>query len=768
MTRHRTLLLAILLLLLAPAAAFGEENVRASVERHLMRLERGAVRLGPTADDALVRVELGFGWRDRAALDQFVRAVNDPHSPQFQRYLTPREFARRFAPPARQVAAAARYLRRAGLRVVRIGASRLSVVAEGPAARVARALDTGLIEVRDQRGVHTVTAATPVLPAELGAQVVAVGAATALQPPGGRAVRQALADAPFDPAEIGRLYGFDALHAAGVRGSAARASTIAIATAFDFDPADLTAFWRAHGIARELDSVETIAVEGTQQPPPAVSPMDRMETTLDVEWASAMAPQSRVLVYSGGDALSTTFLRIYDRIVTENRAAVLSTSWGRCETDYPQSYLNQLDAIFTRAAAQGITVVAAAGDRGAFDCGGETPSVSSPASHPYVLAVGGTGLFPAADGFEELAWPGSGGGTSARWKAPQWQMHPSPQRTMADVAFNADPASGYLIAFGGGWYAAGGTSVGAPIWAALVALANQARGDAGRAPLGLAAPQLCELALAPRLLPAPFADITGGDNGAFSAAPGWDFPTGWGTPHAAALVDALAHWTPDSSGVGGLAEVVRLVPVGDQPAGAVRLRFQRRCLTTDLDVHARGLQPGRYTLWLDATAAASFDVGAGGEAILSVPHVDLRGERVQLTDGDGDVCFARAGDVPPTGTPGAPLSVALKNTGMVNGASGTLLYRGGGGREQLTVRTAGLPAGAYDVRLGSETIGTLKVVSSERETALQFDSLGLSGTPLRDSPLCKSVMLVRGGSAYLRSAADALAPGGCSDGQRRA
>jgi kumamolisin len=765
MTRHRVLLLAIILLLIAPLCALGVEGERASVERHLMRLEPGAVQLGPTADDATVRVELGFEWRDRAGLERFVHAVRDPHSPLYQRYLTPQEFARRFAPPARQLAAAARYLRRAGLRVRWFAPSRLQLVAEGPAAKVARALDTALIQVRDQRGVHTVTAAAPALPAALGAQVVAVGAATALQPPRGRAVRQALAEAPFEPAEIARLYGFDALHGAGVRGNGSRASTIAIATAFDYDPADLTAFWRAHGIDRDLGSVEAIAVEGTQQPPPVVGPGDSMETTLDVEWASAMAPGSRVLVYAGRDALSTTFLRIYDRIVSENRAAVLSTSWGRCENDYPSSYLSQIDAIFTRAAAQGITVIAASGDRGAFECGGATPSVALPAAHPYVLAVGGTGLYPGADGFEERVWPGSGGGTSSRWPAPEWQMHPSPKRVMADVAINADPASGYLVLHGGGWYAAGGTSVGAPIWAALVALGNQARSAAGRAPLGLAAPQLCELALAPQLSPAPFADVIGGDNGAFSAAPGWDFPTGWGAPHAAALVDALAHHTPDASGGGGVSEVMRLEPVGHARGGAVRLRFQRRCMTTDVDLHARGLAPGRYTLWVDASAAASFEIGTGGEAILSVPQVDLRGRRVQITDGDGAVCFSTESETPRE--QGTPVSAALKNTGMVNAASGSLLYRSGSGREQLTVRTKGLPVGAYDVRLGSETIGMLKVVSSARETALQFDTLGLSGEMLHGSPLCKSVLLVRNGSAYLRSAIDALAPGECVDGQRR-
>ncbi|MEO8601696.1 MAG: S53 family peptidase [bacterium] len=755
-------LLIALLLLLSPLAATADSE-RTAVEQHLMRLERSAVTLGPSTDTAPVRVVLGFGWRDRAGLDLLVIALHDPHSPLYQQYLTPQQFTRRFAPRASQLAAAARYLRRAGLRVVSIAPSRLQLTAEGRVGRVAHALNTSLIDMRDSAGSHVVPATAPVLPDELGAQVVSVGKANALRPPGAAATRQTIAEAPFDPAEIGRLYGFDAVHAAGVRGESARHSTIAIATAFAYDPADLEVFWNAHNVARTRNSVELVSVAGTTDV--STSADDRLETTLDVEWASSMAPAAGVLVYAGTDALSTTFLRVYDRIVSDNRAAVLTTSWGRCESDYPQAYLNQIDAVFTRAAAQGITVVAAAGDRGAVECGGTAPSVAFPAAHPYVLAVGGTGLVRDGDGFTESAWSGSGGGTSTRFAAPPWQMQANSGRVLADVAFNADPASGFRLFSGGTWYVAGGTSVSAPIWAALVALTNQARAAAGRPTLGLAAPQLCELAAATGLSPAPFADITDGGNGAFSAAPGWDFPTGWGSPRAAQFVDALAHWTPTSDGRGGVNSMVALVPVGDSVEGAVRLRFQRRCMTTDLGVHARGLKPGSYTLILDDSPAVSFATDARGGAMLSVPQADLRGRRVQLLDADGVVRFALTDEAPGGGVVEAVAS--LKNTGVASGASGSLLYRSGSGREQLTVRTDQLPAGVYDVRVGSDTIGTLKVATSGRQAEATFDSFGFSGVLLPMSPVCKPILLVRGGSAYLRSIADALTPGLCVGGAPR-
>ena len=769
MTSRQLLIVVALFACLVPGPVVADARLqaaggRADVERHLAPLERGAVRLGPTADDTTVRIVLGFTWRKRAALEQFVAGLDDPHSPRYQQFLTSREFARRFAPRAAQVAAAARFLRRQGLRVVEIAPSRLQVTAEGPAVRVAQVLGTSLLEIRDSHGVHTVTAEAPQLPEELGAQVVAVGSAAMLEPPGDGPARAAIAAAPFAPDGIARLYGFDTLYANGVRGAEDRRSTIAIATAFDFDPDDLAAFWSAHGIARERSSVELIPVAGTQ-PPPAVSATDRMETTLDVEWASSMAPGARVLVYAGSDAMSTTLLRTYDRIVTDNRAAVLTTSWGRCESDYPRSYLNQVDAVLLRAAAQGITVIAASGDGGAFACGGDTPGVSFPASHPFVLAVGGTALTRRGNGFDETAWPGSGGGTSVRFAAPPWQMHPSAQRAMADVAFNADLGSGYLMLSDGGWLVAGGTSVGAPIWASLVALTNQARATAGRPTLGLAAPQLCELAAATSLAPTPFVDVVAGDNGAFAAAPGWDCPTGWGSPRADALVDALAHWTPSPNGRDGVATIMSLAATESGVDGAVRMRFQRRCMITDIDMHARGLQAGHYTLFVDGTPVASFDTDSRGGAILSVPQVDLRGRRVQLTDDTGEVRFTLSGDTPPD-SGDEQLSAALTNTGMVIGARGTVLYRGGGGREQLTVQTQMLPAGSYDVRLGAETIGTLKVNAAATEVTARFDTLGMSGAPLAVSPLCKPLLVVRAGSAYLRGTADALTPGECSDGQR--
>jgi kumamolisin len=749
--------IVVLLIALATAARAAD---RSAIEAHLMGLSPAAVTLGRTPADTAVQVVIGLSWRNRAALDRLVRDLASPQSAQFERFLTAREFERRFAPSAARVSAVTRFLNAAGLTVTQASRSRLLLTAVGRAERVERALATRLVDVLDQGRHHIVTATHPALPTELGAQVVAVGAGMALRPPqdDGRAAP----DVPLVPAGVAHLYAFDDLYAAGVTGDASRASSVAIATAFAFDTGDLQRFWDATGSGRTSESVALIPVGDATGS--ADTAADRLETTLDVEWATAMAPGARVLVYAGSDSSAPTFLRVYDQIVTDNAAAVMTTSWGRCETDYPASYLDQVDAVFTRAAAQGITIVAASGDHGAFECAGQdTPSVSFPAAHPYVLAVGGTSLRADGDTLREVAWSASGGGLSSLYPAPAWQMTADAQRALADVAFNADPSSGYLVDSQGGWSTVGGTSAGAPIWAALIALVNQSRAAAGRASLGLAAPMLCEVGLASGLEPAPFVDITEGDNGAFAAGPGFDFPTGWGVPRAAALAHALSEWSPPLDGRGGTAQLVALTRTSSALDGAARVRFERRCLSTSLDLQVRRFSPGAYTLEVDGSPVASFSPDTRGAAMLTLRGVDPRGHVVSVATAGGQVLFSSASAEVPPPTPARDVHAELINTGVIPAARGSVDYHSADGRDQLSVLASGLPDGSYDVRLAGDVIGTLSVAGG-RSGAAQFDSMGASGQPLHTSPLCKPLIIVRRGSAYLRSAADALSPGECGRG----
>jgi len=188
----------------------------------------------------------------------------------------------------------------------------------------------------------------------------------------------------------------------------------------------------------------------------------------------------------------------------------------------------------------------AAGDNGSTD-GGTGNNVDFPASSPHVLACGGTKLTSSGTAItDEVVWNelaanegATGGGISNIFPMPTWQAGsgiPKPTgsaggRGVPDVAGNADPASGYVIRVDGQTLVIGGTSAVAPLWAGLIAVANQQNGKTA----GLLQPQIY-----PAKAKSGFRDITAGNNGSFKAGPGWDACTGLGSPITTSLIPFLA------------------------------------------------------------------------------------------------------------------------------------------------------------------------------------------------------------------------------------
>jgi subtilase family serine protease len=205
-------------------------------------------------------------------------------------------------------------------------------------------------------------------------------------------------------------------------------------------------------------------------------------------------------------------------------ATVVSMSWGSAEFSGEASY----DSHFN---VPGVTFVASAGDSG--------EQVEWPAASQYVVGVGGTSLFLDNSGnyLSESAWSGSGGGISTYLQAPGYQATWSglSSRAVPDVSYLADPNTGVYVAYNGKWYEFGGTSVGAPQWAALVALTGGLHNGAGN--------DLYSAAGAADVINSSyFFDITSGNNGPDaddSAIAGYDLVTGLGSPAAGGLVPVL-------------------------------------------------------------------------------------------------------------------------------------------------------------------------------------------------------------------------------------
>jgi subtilase family serine protease len=223
-----------------------------------------------------------------------------------------------------------------------------------------------------------------------------------------------------------------------------------------------------------------------------------------------------------------------------------------------------MNAALQQAADRHVTVVTSSGDTGVLSDNGPPVQVSLPASDPLVLGAGGTalGANTATGAYHgEMAWnadtSASAGGYSALFGTPSYQdgvPRIGRMRGVPDVAADADSSTAMTLTFSGGvLYPAQGTSAATPLWAAVIALADQ---DAGHH-LGFVNPAIYAIARSPAY-PHAFHDVVTGDNSVFwptrlftgyQAGPGWDPVTGWGSPNASILVPLLAH-APHQGGTG--------------------------------------------------------------------------------------------------------------------------------------------------------------------------------------------------------------------------
>lgn len=693
-----------------------------------------------------IDVVVGLRWRDQAALEELLRGLPDPDSPYYRRYLTTAEFQTHFAPTAETIEATRIVLRDHGLAVVEVSPSGLFLSATGWVTDVTETRNALLSALRSLTQEVRLYFFLTIPNAEGGGEGSGAGEEeTELRPPlQVVTLQKRAAESAFTPADIARAYGFDALYERGLDGQRSRSATIAIATAHGFLREDVRRFWSEHGIQRSDEDVELVWVG---EPNDSI----HLESTVDVQWASALAPESPIIVYAAPEPTTHGFLKIYDRVTSENRAAIMVTSWGACEKQLSLTYLEQAHILFQRAAAQGITVIAASGDRGSDDCRDGETSVDFPASDPNVLAVGGTTLRNDGVFASERAWAGSGGGTSTIWAAPAWQMDPSPKRVLADVAFHADPSPGFVSRYEDRPLVVGGTSLGAPSWAALLALANEARVDVEGVPLGAAGPTLCEAAAMQTLSGSPFLDVTNGDNGAFASATGWDFPTGWGRPRAPALVEAVAYYVPTELALGRAERAILLTPARKEDGG-LRVQLFRHCARTMVRLQGRGLAAGDYEVTFNGMRVASFTMTEPGRAVVTVRGVDPRGAGITVTR-DGALVFG--GHFPATDEHSTRVAVDLDSTGMYADASGLALYQRRRGRERFTVRVRNLLPGVYDLSLGGSVVAPLTVPEGQTSGQVSFNILGALGGYRPNNPVCDSISILRDGATVLRTGSEA-------------
>jgi subtilase family serine protease len=327
----------------------------------------------------------------------------------------------------------------------------------------------------------------------------------------------------YTPAQIAHAYGFDLVKFSNgtIKGDGS-GQTIAIVDAFD-DPtiaSDLQKFDSTFGLPAP-PSFQKLTPQGQ----PAANAGWALEIALDVEWAHAIAPGANIVLVEAANNSSTNLYAADVYAANLPGVSVVSNSWGSGEYSGETS----ADANFTHA---GVTFIFSAGDSGA--------GTLYASASPNVLSIGGTTLNLDGSGnwLGETAWSGSGGGPSVFEAKPSYQsgVTISSTRATPDVAFDANPSTGVYVydTNNGGWFQVGGTSLGSPAWAGLVAIVNQGRAVNGNSSLN-GSDLLAQIY---KVSANDFHDITSGSNG-YQAGPGYDFVTGRGSPIANLLIPDL-------------------------------------------------------------------------------------------------------------------------------------------------------------------------------------------------------------------------------------
>ncbi|HWF53669.1 MAG TPA: protease pro-enzyme activation domain-containing protein, partial [Solirubrobacteraceae bacterium] len=625
----------------------------------------GSRILGSLAPSSPVRLTVALAPRDPAALAAFATAVATPGSSVFRQRLSVAQFAERFGAPGTAIAAVRTALTADGLALGPVSANHLAIPVSGAAADVEHAFSTTLARVglTDGRiadanstplflgasvapdvqaiiGLSTTAAAQPLAVSRRGPWM---GLSPHLPTGGPQPCSAASAGGGTTADQIAAAYGYSPFYAAGDLGAG---ETIGLYESEPNFSSDITAFEQCYGITAPVSYVE---VDGGPGGSPGGANQNGSETELDADAVLGLAPAANVLIYQGPGAGSGPY-DIYNAMVSQDRANVISTSWGICDPEEGRQDAVAENTLFNEAAAQGQSVIASAGDDGAQDCyqssGTNDTQVAAddPGTQPNVTAVGGTTLTALGPPPTEQVWndglgnDAGGGGIAKFWTMPSYQSSaPSSLnvinsessgapcgagsgycREVPDVSGDADP--GIASDFDGSWGAGGGTSLSAPDFAALVALADASSSCHGKQ-LGFVNPAL--YAAAASSYSQEFNDVTRGNNdytgtngGHYAAGPGFDLASGLGTPIGAALGAGLCSASPVTVTSPGNQSAVVGKAVSVQISGhGASLSYSASGLPPGLSINAAtGLISGSPTTAGSYAVTVTAAVAGGGNA----------------------------------------------------------------------------------------------------------------------------------------------------------
>jgi hypothetical protein len=499
-----------------------------------------------------LNLAIGLPLRNEAALDDLLRQIYDPASPDYRHYLTPEQFAEQFGPSEQDYQTLIAFAGKNGLTVTGTHPNRTLLDVSGSVADIERVFHVTMRvyqHPRENRRFHapdtepSLDLAAPVLhisgldnfiqPRPMSLHAIPLNHLTGTAPASGSG-----------PSGLYMGNDFRAAYAPGVSLNGA-GQVVGLLELDGYYTNDIIAYENQAGLPNI--ALTNVLVDGFSGSAGA----NNIEVALDIEVAIAMATNvSKVIVYEGPNPGNPVDLLA--RMASDNLAKQISSSW--MIGNDPNA-----DIQYKIFATQGQSFFQASGDDGAYYVG-----IQQWADDTNITLVGGTTLIMTGLGgawSSESAWNwyitsppdtnGTGGGVSVNFSLPSWQTNinlttnkgSTTMRNVPDVALTADNI--LVRADNGTTYNVGGTSAAAPLWAGFTALINQQAVAAGKPTVGFINPAVYAIGKSANFT-ADFHDITTGNNtnasspNKYFAVPGYDLCTGWGTPTGQSLINALA------------------------------------------------------------------------------------------------------------------------------------------------------------------------------------------------------------------------------------
>jgi subtilase family serine protease len=716
----------------------------------------------------------------QSALEKLLSDQQQPSSPLYHKWLTPEQYADRFGLTKNDVAKVASWLESQGFTVDRVARSRAQVSFTGSVARINSVFKTEIHNYVVNGETHFANATDLSVPTALSGVVQAVRnlddfhPRSRVQRVSPRFTSSITGSHFLAPEDFATIYDVKALYALGIDGTGQKIAVVGDSTV---TMSNIATFRSLAGLSANNPTEILVSGSGTGVVPGSG---EQTEAYLDMEWSGAIAKNAAIYyVYVGNNANYSVWDALQYAI--ENQTApVISISFGYCEIGNGQTFDQTIQQWARQANLQGQTIVSASGDAGAADCdSGSTATqgfgVDVPAAIPEVTGLGGAeftgdsaststttywnGTNGSSNGsalsyIPEEVWndttadqalSAGGGGASLYFPKPTWQSDAGvpndSKRDVPDISLNAsadhDP---YLICGGtdsagnqsctSGFRdsqtyvdAIGGTSVGAPTFAGILALINQATTKSGQ---GNVNPTLYALAAS---TPSAFHDITSGNNivpctpgtpncpttspfqFGFSAGTGYDQASGLGSIDAYNLVTAWPNYagsysltntgaTIASAGTSGTSTITAAAASGF--TGTVALT----CASSNATISC-SLSPTSVALSSSAASATStLTITTTAAKVIPVKSSAARpfGKRLWLVATGGGM-FAGFLML------GLPKRCMTSVMGMLVLASILMGTACGGSSSSSNSSSSGTPAGSYTITV-TATSGTLTQTSS--------------------------------------------------------